>query len=270
METKICRICKNEKNIDDFRMCNNRYRTECRSCEKEYNKKYQKEHGKEVYEKRKEKAKKYRELHKEENSKYQKEYYKLHKKEHKEYSQNYNKTYVRPSNSIERHKQKSKEWREKNKEHIKQYQRKYNEKHKDENKVRQNNWKAKNKEKIREYQKKDYIKRQTDTVLKLKGQIRNMLVTSFKKHGERKSKKLEEICKCDIDLLIIHLYQTFKDNYGYDWDGIEKVHIDHIIPLATANTEEDIVKLCNYSNLQLLKAKDNLSKGNRLDWRLEK
>ena len=66
-----------------------------------------------------------------------------------------------------------------------------------------------------------------------------------------------------------HLLQTFKSNYGYEWDKVEPVHIDHIIPLATAKTEEDIIKLCHYTNLQLLKAKDNLRKNAKNDWRLD-
>lgn len=52
--------------------------------------------------------------------------------------------------------------------------------------------------------------------------------------------------------------------------GIYKnVNIDHIIPLATAKNEEDVMKLCHYSNLQLLKAKDNIEKGAKLNWRLK-
>ena len=120
------------------------------------------------------------------------------------------------------------------------------------------------------YQQKDYEKRQKNPVLRLKGQIRNMLVLSFKKKGLRKSKKLENIVKCDIDFLIEHLYKTFKSNYGYEWNGVEPVHIDHIIPLATANTEEEVIALCHYTNLQLLKAQDNLSKNKSLDWTLSK
>lgn len=40
-------------------------------------------------------------------------------------------------------------------------------------------------------------------------------------------------------------------------------HLDHIKPLVTANTIEDIVKLCHYKNFQPLWKKDNLSKGGR-------
>ena len=36
------------------------------------------------------------------------------------------------------------------------------------------------------------------------------------------------------------------------------------------NTKEDIFKLCHYSNLQLLKAKDNINKRDKLDWELKK
>ena len=49
------------------------------------------------------------------------------------------------------------------------------------------------------------------------------------------------------------------DNYGFDgW------HIDHIVPLATAKTEEQVAKLNHYTNIQPLWAKDNLSKGAKI------
>lgn len=63
-----------------------------------------------------------------------------------------------------------------------------------------------------------------------------------------------------------YLLKTFKDRYGYEWDGKEKISIDHIMPLATAKTEEEVIKLCYYTNLQLLKAEDNWRKSDRLDF----
>lgn len=72
--------------------------------------------------------------------------------------------------------------------------------------------------------------------------------------------KTENILGCKIDFFAKYLLNTFKNNYGYEWDGKEQVHIDHIIPLAIANNEEEVIKLCHYTNLQLLKAKDNLQK----------
>ena len=48
------------------------------------------------------------------------------------------------------------------------------------------------------------------------------------------------------------------------WDNYGEWHIDHIIPLASATTEEGVLKLYHYSNLQPLWAKDNLSKGSKI------
>lgn len=73
-----------------------------------------------------------------------------------------------------------------------------------------------------------------------------------------------------MDYLYEYLLKTFKNNYGYDYDKKEKVHIDHIVPLVNAKTEQQIIELCHYTNLQLLKEKDNLEKNAKLDWELLK
>ena len=204
------------------------------------------------------------------NKEYMKKYYKEHKNnEHYiETRKKYSKTYIRPQESIEKHKQKTKEWKEKNKQHILEYQREYRKKHRVQILKNDREWRQNNPDKVKKNQQNDYKKRTNDPILKLKRNIRNRINDSFKKHNYKKNKHSEEILGCKIEEFIIHLLKTFKDNYGYEWDKKEPVHIDHIIPLSTANTEADIIKLCHYTNLQLLKAKDNLSKHNSLNWKL--
>ena len=48
------------------------------------------------------------------------------------------------------------------------------------------------------------------------------------------------------------------------WDNRKKWHIDHVIPLAHAKTENEIILLNHYLNLQPLWANDNLTKGFKL------
>lgn len=239
-KTKKCIKCNIEKELKEFRFDGKYYRNKCKKCEnelnkinhelnkekiKEYNRKYRKNNKEYFIKKRKE----YREKHKEELSLYNKIYYqenkKLYKKLHNSYVQ-------------------------KNKEKIKEYNKK---------------WKKENPEKVKEMIRKDYIKRRNDPVLKLKDQTRNMINDCFKRKNYRKqNSKLESIVCCSIDELINHLLQTFKNNYGYEWDGRENVHIDHIIPLKNAKTRDEVIKLNHYTNLQLLKAKDNLKKGSKV------
>lgn len=127
-----------------------------------------------------------------------------------------------------------------------------------------------NKEIISLKKKLFYEEHKKDVIWNLKKRLRNNIRDSFNRKGHCKSSRTREIVGIDLNELSYYLLETFKNNYGYEWDGIEEVHIDHIIPLSTVDTKEEVIKLCHYTNLQLLKGKDNLEKSDRLDWTLNK
>lgn len=181
----------------------------------------------------------------------QRKYYNLNK----EYYQEYAKQHIKEQ----------KKYRYQHKEKIKEYNKYYYNKHKDKLKEKHNNYNKQNRKKINKYNKE----RKKDKLIYFKDRIRIGIYKSFKRKGKIKSKKTEKILGIQIENFYNYLLQTYKDNYGYEWDGKEHVHIDHIIPLAIANTEEEIIQLCHYTNLQLLKAKDNLEKSNKINWEVK-
>ena len=206
----------------------------------------------------------YRMKNKEKRDKYNKEYAISHKEERKEYNAKYY------HDNIEYNLNRVKEYYRENKEKRIEYAKKWYLENKDneEYKKRVNSWK-------RDYKKtekyKNYIleRKEKDVLFKITCKVRSWLWDSFKRRGYKKNSNTEKIIGCSFEDFTKYLLQTYKDIYGYDWDTKEEVHIDHIIPLSTANSEEEIIKLCHYTNLQLLKAKDNLEKSDKSDYKIK-
>lgn len=234
METKVCSYCKEEKNIEEFRYTQGKYRGECKKCEAYKHKLYCQTH-KDV----------------------------IKRIAHKTYANNIEKYHERAIQDREKRKLYNKEYRETHKEYYKEHAKNYYIEHRKQIDEKDKIWRNKNKDKVRAMQQRDYEKRRNNPISRLKGTLRNMVKDAFKKRGFTKSKKLEEICCCSIDFLIEHLITTYEQNYSvkWNWDYVKDVHVDHIIPLVTAHTEEEVIKLCHYKNLQLLKSQDNLKKG---------
>lgn len=259
METKICNKCGIEKNIDEFelRKDTGKYRNECKECKKNYLKKYYQDNrerlielDKKRYEKNKDKIL---------------EYHKIYDLEHKDIIKEKKKKYYEDNKEFFLKKQK--EYRENHLEQVKAS--KQTLKYRTWKKEYRKRYKEEHPEKIKEATQYFLQRLKNDPIFKLKHQTRNLIKDSFKRRKHYKVDKAEEILGCNIDDFIKYLLTTFKNNYGYEWDGNEKVHIDHIIPLSTAKTESEVYKLCHYTNLQLLKAKDNLEKHDNLDWNLK-
>ncbi len=169
----------------------------------------------------------------------------------------------------------------KNREKRLEHQKEYNNKNKEKRSIKAKQRRLNNLEYYREYARENCKKHrkqitqhekermQNDKLFNIKKRVRQSIRMSFKKKGYIKPKITENILGCDYQFFMDYLLNTFKENYGYEWDGKEIVHIDHIIPLAQAQNEEEVMKLCHYTNLQLLKAKDNLYKSDKLNYKIK-
>lgn len=116
-----------------------------------------------------------------------------------------------------------------------------------------------NKRKFATYQVNRRIKKPLE---KLKNSLRVATNRALKGRGFTKCASTKDILGCDWETLKSHLESKFTD--GMNWENQGKWHIDHIIPLASAATEHDVIRLCHYTNLQPLWAIDNLKKGAKL------
>ena len=155
----------------------------------------------------------------------------------------YNKKYYK--NNTEKVRNLNKNWYNLNKE-----------KHKENNKI----WTEKNITKIREYY-NNRIKeqRKTDPLKKLIFNVRTRIYSVLR----NKTKTSFEIVGCSPEFLKEYIEKQFTEDMSWELMG-QHIHIDHIIPLSSANTEEEIYKLCHYTNLQPLWVEDNLKKSNKI------
>lgn len=258
MATKVCTKCKIEKDASEFYKCSRHtdgLASCCKQCSSKYNKKWylkNKDHCRKVHAE-------YYKNNKESVTIAHKKYQELHPWKSTEHTRATDRAWY--ANRTEEQKEKKRvygrEYQRKNKEKIKEWHKKYRESHKEELKEYNRRYRKNNKEKISQH----HLERlHTDSKFKLKEQLRNMLRCSFRTYGHRKTSRTKDIVGCDLDFLYEYLCKTWKDRYGTEWNG-QPCHIDHVTPLATAKTKKDIVKLCHYTNLQLLTPKDNMAKG---------
>lgn len=163
-------------------------------------------------------------------------------------------------------KEKQKEFRENNKELVAKRKRDYYQNLSDEKKNELRNKKRElyhknNYKKV----KSNYVnnKLNNDTFFKLKFNIRSLIRNSLKRGFTEKSKKTIEILGCSFEDFKLHLESKFDENMNWGNQG-SYWHMDHIIPISSAESKEDVYRLNHYTNFQPLYWEDNLKKGNKL------
>jgi len=146
-------------------------------------------------------------------------------------------------------------WNEENQEYYKKYFEEYYKLNYEKEKERKLKWSRDNKEYSNNYQKQ---RKKEDILFRLKTNIR----TSVNRYLKYRSKHTFDIVGCTPQFLKEHLESQFID--GMTWENRSEWHIDHIIPLSSAKTEDEVYMLCHYKNLQPLWAEDNLKKSNKI------
>ena len=252
MQTKVCSKCKLEKDVCEFYKDSKKigtYIAKCKLCLAEESKLYSKNNR----EKRNEIQKNWRKENKEKVKNYRKKYYDISPEKFILISRNYrlkNKDKIKNQNkkyylkNLNYHKERLKKWTEINKNHRKEYQKK---------------WKEINRDNIKEYKKLRY---ENDLIYKLITNCRNRINSFLKTKKISKNNKTFEIIGCDPEELKNHLEKQFRNDMC--WENRNEWHIDHIIPLSSSKTEEDVFKLCHYTNLQPLWVNENLQKSNKI------
>ena len=263
---KKCNKCNTEKEFSLFssdKRSKDGLRRECKECKKEYGKIYRannkdkiKERNKKFNDNNKEYFKNYAIKNEEALKEYSKEYLQKNKEKKSEKNKAYSKANRNKCNEYLR------KYRSENKEKFKEYY--------DNGKETRKKWYEDNKEKIKSYRNeyfRNYFKKRksVDSLFRLKCSIRTIISICMKKNNRKfiKKSKTTDILGCSFEELKISIEGNFQDwmtweNYGlyngelnYGWD------IDHIIPLSSASTEEDIIKLNHFSNLRPLCSKVN-------------
>lgn len=120
----------------------------------------------------------------------------------------------------------------------------------------QNDWYHRNKIEVN---KKIIEKRKNSIIVRLQHNSRCRIAKVITRKQMKKSSKTSVMLGCSYEELIAHLECKFT--VGMTWDNYGEWHIDHIIPISSGKTIEEIESLSKYTNLQPLWAEDNIRKG---------
>lgn len=190
----------------------------------------------------------------------------------------------------EKIRERAKIWRKENKEKLKKSKAKHRAENKDKINKANQLWRIKNREKIRErerirqstpefkakrkayYQdnRSECIRRSTEwssnyrktPMGTMQNRLRVRLSDALRRGGYTKRSRTNEIIGCSWHMLVKHIENQFDK--GMTWDNRGDWHIDHIVPLSSANNEKELLRLCHFSNLQPLWKEDNLKKSNKI------
>lgn len=283
--TKICTKCGVEKPLEEFgRNASHKdgHASQCLECSREYDRERAKdperrqaniERSREWYEQNKDtpELKEYRHKyaidHSEEAKVRAKEWY----YNNKERSLASGKEWAK--NHPEKVKESRKKWNENNREWYEEYysrpevkehirKKAYEYSHTEKNIAYRKHYIQENKEQIKAYRAN---RMKEDPIFNLRIRVSKLVGITLRQRNYSKNTRTYKIIGLQYPELWAYLEQTWLENYGTKWNG-ERYDIDHIRPLSSANTEQELFALWNWQNLQLLSHGDNMNKLDKLNW----
>jgi hypothetical protein len=290
---KICNKCKQEKLLSSFSRSTaskDGLTARCKECDKEY------------YDTNKDKMIGYRVKYKEVRAKSRKEKqlekWKLLEKKAEEKA---GKKEEKLATMDERYKERARKYREKNKEKIALQNKEYREKNKEKiseqrrlkynlenheqvllnkkeradrlastkeqrlatHRDRYKEYRANNLEKVREQSRIQKANRlEKDPLYKLRVYTGTAIANAMSSKRYKKTSTTANILGCTFEVFYLHIESQFKE--GMTWDNRIEWHLDHIIPVSFAESEEELIKLNHYSNFRPLWKMDNQNKADKL------
>jgi len=147
-------------------------------------------------------------------------------------------------NNIDKERERLRRYRQSNPDKVREQQRKYAEANTDKKRERERN------------------RYSSDPFYALKIRQRSRIKNAFRRKRFKKGTFTEKMIGCSWEFFYNYIEHQFTK--GMTWDNRSEWHIDHIIPLSSARSADEAIKLCHFSNLRPLWAEQNLEKGCRI------
>lgn len=103
-----------------------------------------------------------------------------------------------------------------------------------------------------------------DLLFKLRWNTKTLLRNTLRKHRHKKTSRLQTILGCTIAQFKKHIAKQFT--VGMSWKNYGEWEFDHIVPLSSATTGEEVIALFHHTNVRPLWKAENRSKGQRQDF----
>lgn len=115
----------------------------------------------------------------------------------------------------------------------------------------------------RENAKRKRLRRKTDPMKAMQARLSRLHRHALTRVNAIKTSPTFEALGYSVEQFVVHIEKQFLS--GMSWDNMREWQIDHIIPVSTAKTEEDVIALNQLSNLRPMWAAENNRKKNKIE-----